>query len=347
MKELGPLTDPVYIPKTNHNWYDRFWLSRMNDKRDLPFIYLLTRIHILIIPVAVILFTPLLQGWYWWAVAIPYFYISQFYFKGRFGLMLHCICHRKCFKKPSQWIHTYITWVVCPLFGHAPEGYFSHHIGMHHIENNMPEDTSTTMPYQRDSFSHFLAYFWKFISVGVKNTILYLYYRKRRKMYQRLTVGEYTYLAFCILMCFVNLKATLMVFIIPLIFARLVMMLGNWTQHAFIDPTNPDNLYTNSINCINTVYNKVCWNDGYHIIHHLRPGMHYTEMPAEFLKRKDEFARNKAIVFDSIHYLHIFTWLLTKRYDKLADNLVNINNMFSSREEDIGLMKERTRKIAV
>ena len=347
MKELGPLTDPVYIPKTNHNWYDRFWLSRMNDKRDLPFIYLLTRIHILIIPVAVILFTPLLQGWYWWAVAIPYFYISQFYFKGRFGLMLHCICHRKCFKKPSQWIHTYITWVVCPLFGHAPEGYFSHHIGMHHIENNMPEDTSTTMPYQRDSFSHFLAYFCKFISVGVKNTILYLYYRKRRKMYQRLTVGEYTYLAFCILMCFVNLKATLMVFIIPLIFARLVMMLGNWTQHAFIDPTNPDNLYTNSINCINTVYNKVCWNDGYHIIHHLRPGMHYTEMPAEFLKRKDEFARNKAIVFDSIHYLHIFTWLLTKRYDKLADNLVNINNMFSSREEAIGLMKERTRKIAV
>ena len=347
MKELGPLTDPVYIPKTNHNWYDRFWLSRMNDKRDLPFIYLLTRIHILIIPVAVILFTPLLQGWYWWAVAVPYFYISQFYFKGRFGLMLHCICHRKCFKKPSQWIHTYITWVVCPLFGHAPEGYFSHHIGMHHIENNMPEDTSTTMPYQRDSFSHFLAYFWKFISVGVKNTILYLYYRKRRKMYQRLTVGEYTYLAFCILMCFVNLKATLMVFIIPLIFARLVMMLGNWTQHAFIDPTNPDNLYTNSINCINTVYNKVCWNDGYHIIHHLRPGMHYTEMPAEFLKRKDEFARNKAIVFDSIHYLHIFTWLLTKRYDKLADNLVNINNMFSSREEAIGLMKERTRKIAV
>jgi hypothetical protein len=68
-------------------------------------------------------------------------------------------------------------------------------------------------------------------------------------------------------------------------------------------------------------------------------------MPAEFLKRKDEFARNKAIVFDGIHYLHIFTYLLRKRYDKLADNLVNINNMFSSREEAISLMKDRTRKI--
>ncbi len=70
-------------------------------------------------------------------------------------------------------------------------------------------------------------------------------------------------------------------------------------------------------------------------------------MPGEFLKRKDEFARNKAIVFDGIHYLHIFTFLLTKRYDKLAANLVNLNNMFASDEEAIRLMKERTRKISV
>lgn len=345
MKALPLLTDPIYVPKEKYSWYERLWLRVMNDKRDLPFIYLLTTIHLTVVPVAIILFTPLLTGVWWWLAAIPYFYVSQLYFKGRFGLMFHCICHRKCFKQPYQWLHDYITWIVCPLFGHAPEGYFSHHLGMHHIENNLEDDTSSTMAYQRDSLRDFLAYFFKFLFVGVKNTILYLYYRKRKKLYMRLTAGEYIYLAFCIAMCFVNLKATLVVFIIPLLFARLVMMLGNWTQHSFVDGNNPGNLYTSSINCINTKYNHVCWNDGYHIIHHLRPGMHYTEMPAEFLKRKDEFAKNKAIVFDGIHYLHIFTYLLTKRYDKLADNLVNINNMFASREEAISLMKERTKKI--
>ncbi|MEI9809809.1 MAG: hypothetical protein WDO16_19170 [Bacteroidota bacterium] len=138
------------------------WLRVMNDKRDLPFIYLLTTIHLTVLPVAIILFTPLLQGWWWWLAAIPYFYVSQLYFKGRFGLMFHCICHRKCFKKPYQWIHSNITWIVCPLFGHAPEGYFSHHMGMHHIENNMEDDTSSTMAYQRDSARGFLAYFFKF-----------------------------------------------------------------------------------------------------------------------------------------------------------------------------------------
>ena len=148
-------------------------------------------------------------------------------------------------------------------------------------------------------------------------------------------------------MCFVSLKATLVIFIVPLLFARLVMMLGNWTQHAFIDTTDPGNLYTSSINCINTKYNEMCWNDGYHIIHHLRPGMHYTEMPGEFLKLKDMFAKNKALVFDTINYLNIFVYLLTKRYDKLADNLVNINNTFATRDEAIRLMKERTKRITV
>ena len=347
MKELSALTDPVYVPKQAYSAYDRFWLKRMNDKRDLPFIYLLTAIHLTVLPAAVVLFTTLLKGWTWWLLAVPYFYVAQLYFKGRFGLMFHCICHRRLFKKRFHWLHDYITWILCPLFGHSPESYFSHHMGMHHVENNLPEDSSSTMGYQRDSLRGFLAYYLNFMFLGFKETFQYLYYRRRKKLYSRLTAGELGFILFCILMCFVNLKATLVVFVIPLLFARLVMMLGNWTQHAFVDSRDPENLFTSAINCINTPYNKICWNDGYHIIHHLRPGMHYTEMPMEFLKQAPLFAANKALVFDSLHYLHIFKYLLTKRYDKLADNLVNIDGMFASREEAIQLMKDRTRKIVV
>ena len=346
MKILSAVTDPVYTHKTCFNSYEKFWLGFMNDKRDLPFISLLSRIHIFIVPVAVLLFTPLLNGWTWWIVALIYFYFSQFYFKGRFGLMFHCLCHRKMFKPLyQQRFHGYISWFICPLFGHTPESYFSHHMGMHHVENNNEHDSSSTMYYQRDSFKSFLSYFFNFLFLGVIQTFQYLYTRKRKKLYTRLTVGEWTYIAICILLCFINLKVTLVVCVCPLLFARFVMMLGNWTQHSFIDDTDPENIYTNSINCINTSYNHICWNDGYHIIHHLRPGMHYTDMPQEFLKRQDEFSRQKAIVFDGIHYLHIFYYLMTKQYHKLAGNLVNINNMFENEEHAIGLMKQRTKKI--
>lgn len=341
MKTLSAITDPIYVPKEKYSWYDRFWLRYINDPRDLPFIYLLTAIHILVLPVAVILYTPLLEGWYWWLAYIPYFYISQMYFKGRFGLMLHCISHRKLFKKRYTWLYHWIIWGVCPFFGHTPETYFVHHMAMHHVENNMLDDASSTLPYNRDSIWGFTRYVLRFLFLGFRDTFMYLFSKKRKKFYVRLTFGEMSFFAFCIAMCFVNLQATLWVFIIPFVFARIVMMLGNWAQHAFIDPSDPEE---NTINCINTKYNKVCWNDGYHAVHHLRPALHYTEIPNEFLKNKDRFAEQKTFVFDGIHYLHIFVWLMTKRYDKLADNIVNINNTFSSRDEVIRLMKERTRK---
>jgi len=316
----------------------------MNDKRDLPFISLLTIIHFTIIPAAIVLYTPLLHGIWWWTSAFIYFYFSQFYFKGSFGLMLHCLCHRKTFKTYPKTITKYIHWFVCPFFGHLGDGYFSHHMGMHHIESNMPDDTSSTMGYQRDSLKHFLKYWIRFMLTGVQDTFLYLRNKKRKKLYMQLSLNEVFFWVIVAALCFVNLKATLLIFIIPLLFARLVMMVGNWAQHAFVDPDKPENDLASTITCLNTTYNHKCWNDGYHTIHHIRPGAHYTEYPVIFRENILQIAMSRTLVFEKIHYLHIFFYLVTKRYDKLAANLVNINQAFQNDADAIALMKSRTRK---
>ena len=342
MKALTTISDPVYTEPQKFSWYEKFWLKYINDKRDLPFIHLLTAIHILVIPVAVLLYTPVLPGWYWWLVYIPYFYISQMYFKGRFGLMLHCIVHRKLFKKNYTWLYRWVIWVVCPFFGHTPETYFVHHMGMHHVANNMRDDASSTLPYQRDSLSGFLAYVGRFLILGVRDTFMYFFRNKRKKFYIRLLAGEFSFYLFCVGMSFVNFNATFFIFIISFVFARIVMMLGNRTQHAFV---NPVDLEDNSINCINTKYNKICWNDGYHAVHHNRPALHYTDIPGEFLKNKAFYVKQRTLTFEGIHFLHIFAWLMTRRYDKLVRNVVNIDNMFATDEEANALMKDRTKKM--
>lgn len=346
MKVLPVITDPVYVEPVELTRYERFWLPYINDKRDFSFIHLLTKIHLTVVPVAIILYTPLLQGIWWWLLFIPYFVLSQLLLRGSFGLMLHNITHRRLFKKSkANWLNNHIIWVICPLFGHTPESYFAHHVGMHHVENNMPEDGSSTMRYQRDSVKDFFIYYLKFITLGVADTLRYLFIRKKKKYYIPFGVGEISYYIFCILMCFVNFKATLWIFLVPFVFSRLIMMLGNWTQHAFVDPEEPDNSYKSIYNCINTKYNHKCWNDGYHLMHHLKPGAHYTEMPKMFMKETENIAAQKSLVFADIHYLHLFFYLMTRRYDKMADNLVNVNNTFSSREEAIALLKKRTRKL--
>jgi fatty acid desaturase len=342
MKQLSALADPIYNQPASYSRYEQFWLNLINDKRDLPFIKLLGWIHILVIPLGLLLFFPVLQGYWWWIAYVVWFFIAHVKMRGPFGLMLHNITHRRFFKKKYNWLNKYIVWFVCPFFGHTPESYFVHHVGMHHEENNMEEDASTTIYYQRDSIKDFFKYYLHFIFLGFKDTFAYMFARKKKKYYMRLTFGECSFYLLCIVMCFINLKAALWVLIIPFLLSRLVMMLGNWTQHAFVDPVEPDNMYRSCFNCINTSYNTKCWNDGYHLIHHIRPGAHYTEMPGMFLKERERIVREKSFVFDGIHYLHLFYFLMTRRYDKMANHLVNIDNAFSSREEAMELLRKRT-----
>ncbi|MEM6726209.1 MAG: fatty acid desaturase, partial [Bacteroidota bacterium] len=263
---------------------------------------------------------------------------------GPYILMLHNTSHRKFFKPEFQFLNHYIPWVLGPFIGQSPETYFGHHIGMHHAENNLEEDRSSTMKYQRDKLSHFLHYYGTFMAVGIIHVADYFIKKKRQKFVVMVIRGELTFFLLCIGLSFISFPATLFVFILPIIIARFGMMSGNWAQHAFIHQDKPGNSWVNSITCINTGYNRKCFNDGYHIGHHLSPHRHWTDMPADFLKNKDKYVENEAIVFDGLDYFQIWFFLVTKNYKKLAKHFVNINDHYKSDEEIIGLLKSRTQQ---
>ncbi len=344
MKVLGTIHDPTFTSRP-YNRVDQFFLGYIKDERDLPFVYLTLRISFTLIPLAVLLFMPFVTGWLWWTVAAIHFYISNFVFKGPFGLMLHCTSHRPFFKPEYASLNNYLPWVLAPFFGHTPETYYSHHIGMHHPENNLEDDDSSTMEFQRDSFRSFLSYFGRFFVLGVHNLLNYLRRKNRTKLATRAMRGEIAFAIVCIALCFINWPATVLVFILPLVIYRLIAMMGNWTQHAFVDFDDPGNAYKNSITCINVKYNKKCWNDGYHISHHIRPALHWTEHPSFFKKTIDKYAQNQAIIFDGLDFLQIFFLLMRKRYDVLAHHMVNVDGAFDGDHEAIALLQRRTKRI--
>ena len=345
MKYLVALTDPVYDQTAPVSRLGRFLLQFIQDKRDLPFLYLILEISFTLLPLAALLFVPQLPAGLWWGVFGVYLFLTTFYFKGPFGLMLHCTSHRILFKKKYARLNHYIPWVIGPLFGQTPETYFTHHLGMHHPENNLPDDESSTMYYQRDSLASFGRYLADFFLLGIPKLVRYFSRTNKMKLRRRLLRGEVVYLIACVGLAFVNWPATLAVLVLPVVVARVVMMLGNWSQHAFIDAADPGNSYANSVTCINTKYNHKCWNDGYHISHHLKPAMHWTEHPAHFQKNVAQYAQQGAVVFDGIHFLHIFVYLMTQRYDLLARNFVNLGGQYGSDAEVVGFLKSRTRRI--
>ncbi|MBX7109127.1 MAG: fatty acid desaturase [Chitinophagales bacterium] len=340
MQTLRPITDPRYYEPA-YSTYNRLLLRFISDKRDLPFIKLIVTISLSLIPLGILLYVPAINGMLWWTIAIVYTLLNNILFKGPFGLMLHCTSHRKLFNRKFRFLNHYLPWLIGPFFGQTPETYYSHHIWMHHPENNLENDRSTTMPYQRDSLLHFLYYFLDFLFVGFIRLINYFRLKHHPSLIIKCLTGELSFLLLCIALSFINLPATLVVFIVPFLLSRLVMMIGNWTQHAFIAAEDPENPYKNSITCLNTRFNRTCWNDGYHASHHIRQGMHYTQHPDFFIKNINHYMENKAIIFQGIGYLQIFWYLMRGDYVSLAKNAVNIGHTFSGDDAFIAHLKSR------
>ena len=336
------LTDPTYTAPASYNLFDRFFLKLIHDKRDLVFIYLILQIF-LMMAVGLYLFLP---GRFSWWIAVPYLATNWIFFMGPYILMLHCTGHRTLFKNQYRWMNKIVPWVQGPFFGQTPETYFTHHLGMHHPENNLEGDLSSTMHYQRDSFLGFMQYFLTFFFIGLGQLATYFFRKKRIKLMKHSILGELSWIFIVTILCLLNFKATLAVFVIPLCFTRFMMMAGNWGQHAFIDAAHPENCYRNSITCINVSYNQKCFNDGYHIAHHLKPAMHYTDYPVEFLTNQAKYIQEKAIVFKGLDFFMVWVLLMTKSYKTLAKQYVQLDGNALTKEEVIALLKNRTRKIA-
>jgi fatty acid desaturase len=339
------ITDPVYNQEKSISRLSRFFASLLNDARNVPFIYYMLLIIVTTIPWAVILFIP---GMFHWWLALPYFLFNSGFLMGTFILMQHNAAHKMLFKRKYKFLNNIIPWFLGPFFGLSPETYFAHHIGMHHPENNLLDDLSTTMKSRRDSFRDFMKYFFRFFIVGIPELGVYLKQKNRKRILINLVTGETLYLLFVFALLFVNWKADVAVFIIPMIFTRFMMMAGNWAQHAFIDKSAPENCFRNSITCINSSYNKKCWNDGYHIGHHLHPSMHWTDMPGEFQKNFEKYKSEDAVVFRRLDYFMIWFLLMTKSYGTLSTYFVELRTEHPrGKKEIIDLLKERTKRIVL
>ena len=310
----------------------------IRDERDLPFVRLALLMTVVFWPLAIYLFVP--GRFSWWLA--PIYWALYLFFLGPFVLMLHNTSHRPLFKREYGWLNRYIPWVVGPLIGMAPETYFSHHMGMHHKEGNLHEDLSSTMRYQRDSFAHFMRFYVEFLFLGGVQLVGYLRARGRDRLATRFIVGETAYMLATVLALLVNWRVGLVVFAVPLVLTRFLLMAGNWAQHAFVDPDQPANDWRSVVTFINSKYNHRCFNDGYHIGHHLKASRHWLEMPADFLANRQRLVDENALVFEKIDYFIIFVLLMTKQHERLARYRVNLDpNREYTFQETVATMKAR------
>jgi fatty acid desaturase len=331
------ITDPRSAPVPSRvRWATKY----LNDPRDAVFIDLMFQCFLFSAVGVSLFWVKDLSIW----ISVVYWAACFGLVLDRFTLMLHCTSHRALFKPEYAVLNQIIPWVLSPFFGQTPNTYFAHHMGMHHAEENLQDDLSTTMYFRRDSFGHWLRYWARFMTVGLFDLSAYMLRRNRKRLFARILIGEGTYWGTFALLLWLNPHATLTVFAVPLLTIRTLMMMGNWAQHAFIAQGGPDNAYTASITCINSRYNRRCFNDGYHIGHHLKARAHWTEYPVQFERELDAYVAQGAIVFENLDYFMIWLFLMTGRWKALAKAYVPLPGAPVRTEEQIvALLKERVR----
>jgi fatty acid desaturase len=319
-------------------WYSSLVAPLLNDPRDAEFVGLVVEC-LLFGACGIGLF---FSGRWLWFVAPAYWLLLVFGLLDRFTLMLHCTSHRPLFNPRFRSLNNVIPWVVGPFFGQTPGAYFSHHMGMHHVEENLTDDLSSTLPFRRDSFLEWLKYWGRFMTIGLLDLAQYFAKNGRQRLLRKVLVGEGAYWSAIAVLAYFAPGPTAVVFLIPLVLIRTLMMMGNWGQHAFVDLASPENPYRSSITCINSRYNRRAFNDGYHIGHHLQARAHWTEYPVEFESNIAEYARNDAIVFEGLDFFMVWLLLMTGRWSTLARAFVQLPGApVRSEPEIIDFMKGR------
>jgi fatty acid desaturase len=314
--------------------------SLLYDKRDVVFVRLSLKVTAILVPFIALLF------WHFsWPLALAFWAVQLGYFGPPVILMLHNTMHRPFFKR-RPYLNRAHPYVMSLLFG-IPTGYMEHHVGMHHVENNLPDDLSSTMRFQRDNPLHFFAYWARFFFLIVYELCAYLSRKKRRGLMVRALTSSLVHWAFMALMLWVNWRAAVVVFVAPWFTVHLMMMVGNWGQHAFIEERRPGDSYVNSITCINSGYNARAFNDGYHIGHHVKANRHWTEMPKDFIDNAERYAKEGCIVFEGIDFFMVSMLLFAKQYGFLAKRFVRLPGDTRSHEEIVAFLKSRTRPIDV
>ncbi|MBL8786703.1 MAG: fatty acid desaturase [Deltaproteobacteria bacterium] len=329
-------------PPSPRSRIDHALVGLIKDPRDLPFARLIFSALLVLVPFATVVFV--LDPLPWWLGA-AYLAVLFPVFIDRYTLMLHNTSHRRLFGKGHEGLNILVPLVLGPFMGQTPYTYFAHHIGMHHPENNLPDDLSSTMRFRRDSLRGFLVYYGTFMGLGIVQLVAYHRRRGHSRMARMALFGELGWYLAIALLLWLRPWPTLVVFVIPFLLIRFMMMAGNWAQHAFIDAADPANPYRNSITSINTRYNRRCFNDGYHIGHHVKANRHWSEMPSDFEAQLATYRDQGAVVFQGLDYFQIWALLMAKRYKSLARHFVDLSERPRTEAEVIDFLRERTRPI--
>jgi len=206
----------------------------------------------------------------------PYLVPLACYFALCAGLVAHNQNHCPTFK--SRPLNDLLNHWATVFYGFAAFNWIPTHNNNHHKFQNAPGDATITWRFT-NKHNALVAFTYPFVSMVVQVPLINAYVRemktKKPAHHRQIVIQLIICWAVPIALTLVNWRAALMAMWIPRFASLFLITYFNYSQHVHCDPWSR---WNHSRSFTSPILNFLLFNNGYHAVHHLKPGAHWSTL---------------------------------------------------------------------
>lgn len=229
------------------------------------------------------------------------FWLTSFIaFQG--AVTVHNAVHCPIFKQ-SELKNSLFHVVLSMWFGHCAATYVPGHNLSHHRNLQTRKDIMRTTKMKfKWNFLNGLFFMPTILISTEKNDANYFNAQKRlnRDIYKQLKLEAFGYVTLQVILVLINPTKWLWIFWLPHLVGKYCIISLNMLQH---DGTDTESKYNHSRNFVGPILNYLCFNNGFHGIHHIYPGKHWALLKVEHNERIKPFIHKKLDEPNLISYI--------------------------------------------
>lgn len=208
----------------------------------------------------------------------------------------------------NKWMNYFQDYWLTLFYGFPVFAWIPTHNKNHHKYNNREGDyTITYRVSERNNLFTLLSYptvssYWQ--QKSIKKFLARAWEKKKSRFFYY--ISQYVVLAaFIAVALLIDWKKALLYIVLPQQIGLFAVLVFNYLQHVGADEESE---WAHSRDMLSPVMNALLFNNGYHTVHHDHPGIHWSRLPEEHEKIKENL--NPVLTETSFWWLIIRTYFL-------------------------------------